>query len=186
MTTGSASRWASVPPRVRLQLAVLWPWNRVPTASTRSASARISWMDGLVVSAPRHSGWSSGIEPRPSTVVTTGAPRRSASAVSAGPAPALITPPPAHSTGRVAADRASASFATASASGAVGVRFAPGGGSRSRPPVLLVDRDLHRAGLGPAREDVFRHLDDGPADVLGAAHRLPPPAPRGQHELLVL
>ena len=72
---------------------------------------------GLVVSAPRHSGWSSGIEPRPSTVVTTGAPSRSASATSAGPAPELTTPPPAHSTGRVAAESASATFDKASASG---------------------------------------------------------------------
>ncbi len=117
MTAGSASRCASVPPKDRRQLRVLLPWNRVPTASTTSAPDTMSSTGGLVVSAPRHSGWSSGIEPRPSTVVTTGAPRRSASATSAGPAPELTTPPPAHSTGRVAAESASATFATASASG---------------------------------------------------------------------
>ena len=131
---------------------------------------------GLVVSAPRHSGWSSGIEPRPSTVVTTGAPSRSASAVSAGPAPELTTPPPAHSTGRVAARERFRDLGQCLGVGGVTGLRSEDWDLYLGAAVLLVDRDLHRARLWPARADVLRRGDDGPADVLGAAHRLHPAA----------
>jgi len=88
------------------------------TASTRSAAQTNSSTGRPRVVTPRLSGWSSGMAPRPLSVVTTGADSRSASSVSAGAAPEPTTPPPAHSTGLVALLRASATRATASASGA--------------------------------------------------------------------
>ncbi|HEY2522234.1 MAG TPA: hypothetical protein VGJ19_19140 [Streptosporangiaceae bacterium] len=87
--------------------------------------------------------------------MTTGAPRRSASAVRAAPAPALITPPPAHSSGRAAAESASDTGASASAPGHEGGVLAQAGHGDLGPPVLLVDRNLDRPGLGAARADVL-------------------------------
>ena len=114
ITPGSASRWIRRP-GIDRPLATLLPnWNRVPIASTTSASAITGSSTLRSPWGPSASGWSSAIAPRPSTEVSTGAPSRSASAVSSADAPAETTPPPAHRSGRLAA----ASSSTARSSGA--------------------------------------------------------------------
>ena len=71
---------------------------------------------------PSASGCGSGNAPRAISVVVTGAWASSASASSSACAPALITPPPTYSTGRLACRSSAAAARTAAWSGAAGSR----------------------------------------------------------------
>ena len=66
---------------------------------------------------PPASAWSSGIDPRPISVVATGMARRSASSRSRSEAPAHFTPLPARISGRSASKSSAAASSTAQASG---------------------------------------------------------------------
>src|SRR4051794_4038235 len=80
---------------------------RLPTDRMTSALAASSFPHDDAVSpiVSAASGWVSSIAPLPFHVVTTAAPRRSASAVSSALASDEITPPPATITGRFAPAR---------------------------------------------------------------------------------
>ena len=89
-----------------------------PTYSSTSASSTARCACGwkpLSPTTPSASGWSSGIVPWPEMVVTTGAPRRSASRHTSVLAPEWFTPPPATITGRHASASCAASAAMVSA-----------------------------------------------------------------------
>src|SRR5438270_2376518 len=77
---------------------------RQPTARTTSAPDASLFPDVLAVSPTLQpfKGWSSGIAPLPIQVVTTGAPRCSATATRSAAASAVMAPPPATITGRSA------------------------------------------------------------------------------------
>src|SRR5258707_577316 len=77
---------------------------RQPTDNTTSAEAARRLPEVLAVSPTLQpfSTWSSGIAPFPIQVVTTGAPRNSATATRSAAASAVIAPPPATITGRSA------------------------------------------------------------------------------------
>ena len=123
--------WISGSGRRKAQRSVSSSVKRVPTASMRSQSAKNACACACRSALPAASGWSSGMAPLPSTVVKTGARRRSASRSSSASAPLLITPPPAHMTGRRAAVNSRAACAIRSASAGGRVASAAGGIVRS-------------------------------------------------------
>src|SRR5437899_11995815 len=87
---------------------------RLPTDKRMSAlAARVLPQVEAVspIVSPARS-WVSSIAPLPFHVVTTGAPRRSASAVTCAQASARIAPPPATMTGRLADRRTAAARST--------------------------------------------------------------------------
>ena len=87
---------------------------RDPTISRTS----ISPSSGGTASIGSARGWLAGTAPLPSVVMITGAPRRSASATRASPAPSA--PPPARMAGRAACANRSAAACVSAASGCFG------------------------------------------------------------------
>ena len=87
---------------------------RLPITSTTSASSN----SGRPASALMASGWRADSAPRPLSLITTGAPRRSASRCSGALAAAAITPPPTYSTGKRAWSSRAAARSMSACSGA--------------------------------------------------------------------
>ncbi len=94
-----------------------WLLNDAPTAISRSASFISQPATGVPLrpSTPAPSGWVSGTRPLALNVVRTGAPRRSASAVTS--ATASRAPWPTTNTGRRASRTSAAAAVTAAAAG---------------------------------------------------------------------
>ncbi len=98
------------------------------------------------------SAWVSSIAPLPFQVVTTGAPRRSASASSSSQASAMSTPPPATITGRVAPRRLAAARSTSSAAGRTRPRASRRSGSGIRTSAASAWMSIARSRrIGPGR-----------------------------------
>ena len=130
-----------------------WPTSE-PTSSTTSASARACWLAFCKIEQPRDKGWDSGRIPLPALVERTGAPIRSAIAVSALRVP--TAPPPTRIRGRFACARRSAASSIAAGSG-IGKD-----GARRRLPVVL----------DGFREDVPRQRQMNRTRPAAAKHRI--------------
>ena len=101
--------------------AVVKSCNRVPTASTTSASAASAFADAdpVMPNGPACNGCSCGTSVRPAVVSVTGMPCSSANRNASAAAPEYRTPPPSTSSGRSAASSTRAAAASASTSGRV-------------------------------------------------------------------
>ena len=105
ISAGSMSACTTAAPGAKLSsFPVTRSSKRAPSATSRSAfcsaptAATVPCMPGM----PRFCRWLPGKPPRAISVVTTGIPVSSARSSRAGLAPALSTPPPTYSTGRLA------------------------------------------------------------------------------------
>ena len=106
---------------------------RLPTTSTTSASSN----SGRPASALMASGWRADNAPRPLSLITTGAPSRSASRCSCVLAPAAMTPPPTYRTGkRALSSSAAARSMSACAGAAAGVTCGATGAAASSAWVI--------------------------------------------------
>ena len=129
--------------------------NRLPTERMTSAEAASSLPDDDAVSPMVRPASScvSSIAPLPFQVVTTGAPSRSARAVTSADASAVMAPPPATMTGRFAvAQQGRGPFDVV--------------GGRPDPAACLALRRVGEGDLGAVGQDVHRHVEQdrsGPA-----------------------
>ena len=98
----------------------------------------------------------SSIAPLPFHVVTTGAPSRSARAVTSAEASAVIAPPPATMTGRLASRRIAAARSMSSAAGRIRPRASRSAGSGSMTSALSARTSIGRSSrIGPGRPDTI-------------------------------
>ena len=109
----------------RVQFLVVIPSNAVPSATSRSADASTSAASGSCGGRSTSSTCAGGSRPRPAYVVSTGAPSRHASSVTASAAPDCTAPPPTHSTGRSAAASSRSAASTSAADGGAARPAAP-------------------------------------------------------------